>query len=269
MALDLDGTAIMADGNVSARLKRAVDECLRRKISVILATGRMPQSAERYWQELSLPPGLLVAYQGAMVVQLPEGRVQAKITLTDDSARRAVQWALKENLLTQVYVGTELWVSREDPRVRDYIETHHITAWVRGPEQITDWPEPPIKVLLQDDPQVLDRLRGDLVALMQNDPVRVFKSQSDYLEVVHLTAGKSEGLKLAARALGITQERVFAVGDAENDIDMLRWAGFGVAMGQAPDSVKRAADAVTASVQQDGAAKAVEQWVLEMPVEHH
>ena len=262
VALDLDGTTIRRDGTVSPRLKAAVSECLARHIHVILATGRMPQSAYKFWRELGLPPGPLVAYQGATVVQMPQGRTLAKITLPHEGAREAVEWAIAHNVLTQVYVAEELWVSREDPRVRDYIEQNHIPAWVRGPLEIIDWPEPPVKVLLQGESGLLDSLRGELESLVSSHPIRIFKSQSDYLELVNKEVGKSTGLRTATKMLGILQERVFAIGDAENDIDMLKWAGWGVAMGQALAQVKAAADAVTAAVDEDGAAIALERWVL-------
>ncbi len=262
--MDLDGTALRTDGTISGRLKEAVRHCLERGVRVILATGRMAKSAQRFWAELELPPGPLVAYQGAMVVWVPEGRVATKVTLPDEGARRAVEWALAQGLLTQVYVGTELWVSREDARVRSYIDANHIPAWVRLEPEMTDWPEPPIKVLLQGDGRILDSARPDLESIVAPYPIRVFKSQSDYLELVHCRVGKSVGLEAAARVLEIAPAEVLAIGDAENDLDMLRWAGFGVAMGQAPDQVKRAADWVTDSVDEDGAAAAIERWVLEM-----
>ncbi len=252
---------------MSNRLKAAVAECLARHIPVIVATGRMPQSAYRYWEELGLRPGPLIAFQGATVVQMPEKRVVAKTTLPDDGARLAVQWAIDHDVLTQVYVGEELWVSREDPRVRHYIELHHIPAWIRGPAEITDWPEPPMKILLQGESLLLDGLRGELEAILRPHAIRIFKSQSDYLELVNGDVGKSTGLKIAADILGVPQEQVFAMGDAENDIDMLRWAGWGVAMGQASAEVKAAADAVTSFVNDDGAAIALERWVLEKAVD--
>ena len=223
----------------------------------------MPRSAYRFWDELGLPEGPLVAYQGAMVVAMPEGRALAKITLPDAGAREAVLWAIARGVLTQVYIGEELWVSREDPRVRHYIDDNHIPAWVRSPGEIVDWPEPPVKVLLQGDSWQLDGLRRELEALVASYAIRVFKSQSDYLELVNGQVGKSMGLKKAAQILGVPQSRVFALGDAENDIDMLQWAGWGVAMGQASDAVKAAADAVTNLVDEDGAALALERWVLE------
>lgn len=266
VALDLDGTAVQSDGEVSKRLKKTVATCLNAGIHVILATGRMVQSAEPYWNDLGLGEGPLIAYQGAVVAAMPHKKVVAEVLMPERAARQAVLWATKRQLLTQVYVGQELWVSREDARVRQYIERNHIPAWVRGEREILDWPEPPIKLLFQDRPEVLDGLRPELERQLAGHPVRIFKSQPDYLEVVHQSVGKAVGLARAADSLGIPQDQVMAIGDAENDIDMLRWAGFGVAMGQAAEAVKHSADAVTASCDEDGASLAIERWVLQTSV---
>ncbi len=255
-----------SDGEVSERLKEAVQECHRRGVTVMLATGRMVQSAIPYWRALGLGAGPLVAYQGAVVAMMPEGRIVQKTTLPQEGALAAVRWAIDRDLLTQVYVGQELWVSREDPRALHYIEVNHIPGWVRGPDEIMDWPEPPIKILVQDDGAVLDAVRGELEQVVAPYPIRVFKSQTDYLEIVHDAVGKAKGVAGAAQLLGVDQKQVLTIGDAENDLDMLEWAGMGVAMGQAPDVVKQAADAVTASVDEDGAALALERFVLQMPV---
>lgn len=264
VAMDLDGTALQPDGTVSPALRTAVAACVERGIAVILATGRMPQPAQHYWEVLHLPPCPIIAYQGAMVIWMPGGLAESQIALPEQAARRAVTWALEQNLLVQVYVGSELWVSRDDSRVLQHIEPSHASdvVRVRGSETLLDWPEAPIKVLLQGESAVLDRVRGELEELLRLDPVRLLRSHSDFLEVVHRQAGKSAGLRVVARALGVASERVLAIGDAENDIDMLKWAGFGVAMGQAPESVKRAANAVAETVERDGAARAIERWVL-------
>lgn len=264
IALDLDGTTLQPDGRISDRLKEAVKRARQAGIHVILATGRMVKSAEPFWRELELSPGPLIAYQGAVVANMPSGEIVAHTLLPDGGAKLAVHWALERELLTQVYVGSELWVSREDPRVRAYIEKNHIPAWVRNGEEMLNWPEPPIKVLIQDEPEVLDRVRRELEPHLKDTPIRVFKSQPDYLELVHQDVGKAVGLKAASEALHIPRAAVMAIGDAENDMDMLAWAGLGVAMGQAPDEVKKAADVVTGGIAQDGAAQAIERYALGM-----
>ncbi|MCY0863418.1 MAG: Cof-type HAD-IIB family hydrolase [Sulfobacillus sp.] len=263
IALDLDGTSVGPDGQLTPRLVAAVEKARAAGVRVILATGRMVQSAAPYWQALSLEPGPLVAYNGGVVAWMPEGEVRFKRTLPDTGARLMVNRALAAELLVQVYIGQELWVSREDARVRRYVEQHHIAAWVRNGEELLDWPEPPIKLLLQGEPDVLDGFRHLVQSEAEQHGIRVFKSQRDYLEMVPEGVGKGPALKVAADLLGIPQAQVMAIGDAENDVDMIRWAGLGVAMGQAPESVQSAADWVTLPLTEEGAAVAIERWVLE------
>jgi hypothetical protein len=158
-----------------------------------------------------------------------------------------------------------MWISREDSRARHYIESNHIPAWVRSGDEIFDWPQAPIKILLQADSTTLDQFRPVIEAHASDFNYRVFKSQQDYLEIVQQGVGKGPALQEVCQSLGIVSSQVMAIGDAENDIDMLRWCGFGVAMGQAPASVKRVARFVTDPIEEDGAALAIEKWVLEAP----
>lgn len=259
IALDLDGTAI--DGRrgtgVSPGLRAAVAQAQSRGIQVILATGRAVASALPHWQALELRPGPLIAYNGAEVVAVPERIRWFRLHLHDGAARRLVALAADWQLLCQVYVGEELWVTREDLRVRQYVQKNKIPAWVRAPAEITAWPEPPIKILIQGDPDRLDQFRLAVEPEFADLPVRFMKSQADYLEMVPKDAGKGRALAEVATRMGIPREAVVAIGDAENDIDMLTWAGLGVAMGQSPPAVRAAADLVTASVEEDGAARAI------------
>ncbi len=86
VALDLDGTALQPDGTVSPALRDAVAACVERGIAVIVATGRMPQPAQYYWGSLHLPPSPIIAYQGAMVIWMPDGRVESQIALPERAA---------------------------------------------------------------------------------------------------------------------------------------------------------------------------------------
>lgn len=195
VALDLDGTALQPDGTVSPALRAAVAACVERGIAVIVATGRMPQPAQYYWGALHLPPCPIIAYQGAMVIWMPDGRVESQIALPERAARRAVTWALEQNLLAQVYVGSELWVSQADSRVLQHIDPSHMSdvVRVRGPEALLDWPEAPIKVLLQGESAVLDRVRGELEGLMRWEPVRLLRSHADFFGTGPQAGGQIRG----------------------------------------------------------------------------
>lgn len=262
IVLDLDGTSVQATGEIGLRLQRAVQKAQAQGVQVILATGRMVQSARPYWLELKLNSGPLIAYNGGQAVSMPEETTMFRHGLFSEAATFVIRQALDAQLLTQVYIGDEMWISQEDSRARHYIERNHIPAWVRTGEEILNWPEPPIKILLQAESDTLDAFRPRIEARSIELGFRVFKSQQDYLEIVRQGVGKGPALQEVAGKLGIDAAQVMAIGDAENDADMLRWSGLGIAMGQAPDSVKRSARAVTAPIEEDGAAIAIEKWVL-------
>lgn len=262
VALDLDGTSLMANGALSPGLAAAVAEAERRGVRVLLATGRMIQSAEIFWRSLHLSPGPVIAYNGAAVFELPGGALWFRDPVDDRAARLVVERAAAAGILVQVYINKELWVSRDDARVRNYVRANHVAVSVRSGADLTAWPEPPLKILLQDEPAVVDAFRVQATPLLAGYPVRLFKSQHDYLEMVGAEVGKGRALARVAERLRMPRDRVMAIGDNENDMDMLAWAGLGVAMGQSAPEVRAIADVVTGSVEGGGAAAAIRHFVL-------
>ncbi len=263
LVLDLDGTVLRQDGSLSDDLAQIVQEVQDHSVTVMLATGRMVRSAEAYWMQLHLGKGPLIAYNGSMVVEMPNKTPWFSWHLSGDLARLVIQEAINGDILTQVYVGNELWLSKEDERAQHYIRVNHIPGDVKLGDSILEWPSPPIKILLQDDSDKLDQFRAYISSRMVGLQGRIFKSQADYLEIVPAGVGKGPALGKVAERLNINYDEIMAIGDAENDLDMLKMAGLGVAMGQAPEFVKQAADVVTRSIDEDGAAYAIRRWLLD------
>ena len=113
------------------------------------------------------------------------------------------------------------------------------------------------KILLLGEAAAVARAMGELSL-----PVSCFRSSPEVLELVPPGVDQGTGLARAADRLGIPREEVIAVGDGENDIPMLRWAGLGAAMGNAPEAVKAAADIVIPPCGEDGAAWLMETYML-------
>jgi len=262
LACDLDGTVIAHGDSVHepvlAALHAAVDDGVR----VIIATGRMARSVEIFRQLWKLPGGPMICYNGAEVVDLPAGHQWFCDRLPDAAARQAMELVLAEDYLAQVYVGDALWVTREDPRIRQYVEANHIPAEVRPGRTIVDWSLPPIKILIQDEPPALARLRAQLEPWAAAAGIRTFYSQRDYLEIASRTATKGQALARVAERLGVPQSAVAAVGDGENDAEMLAWAGLGMAMGGGHPAAVAAADVVLPSVADDGVAEGIYRYLL-------
>jgi Cof subfamily protein (haloacid dehalogenase superfamily) len=262
VAVDLDGTTLQRDGTISPAVERAVRRAGEAGARVMLATGRMGRSARRYWEMLRLPPGPVICYQGAEVLEVPEDRVWYRDVLPDAGARRLVTMTVQAGFLCQVYIGEDLWVSREDDRVTHYVETNRIPALVRPLPLLTGWGEPPVKLLIQGTPEQLAALRARLDPVARGYGIRLVSSQKDFLEAVPNGVGKGRALERVAARLRIPREAVMAVGDGENDADMLAWAGLGVAMGHGHPAALAAADVVAPPVEADGLAWAIDAYIL-------
>lgn len=262
VAVDLDGTIFAHGDEVHPRVLAALERVVASRIRVVIATGRTARSVERFRQRWALPAGPMICYNGAEVVDLPSGQRWFVDQLPDTAARRAMELVLAGGHLAQVYVGDALWVTRDDPRVRAYIESNHIPAEIKPGRAILDWPEPPIKILIQDEPATLAHLREAMAPWAAELGVRAVNSQADYLEVLPQAATKGRALARVAERLEIARAAVAAVGDGENDAEMLAWAGWGMAMGGGHPAARAAADVVLPPVGEDGAAVGLEQYVL-------
>ncbi len=262
VAVDLDGTIFAHGDEVHPRVLSALQQLVAAHVRVAIATGRTARSVELFRQRWALPAGPMICYNGAEVLDLPSGQRWFVDQLPDSAARRAMELVLAGGHLAQVYIGDGLWVTRDDPRVRAYVEANHIPAEIKPGPAILDWPEPPIKILIQDEPAALARLRDALAPWAAASGVRTVYSQADYLEVLPEAATKGRALARVAERLGIVQEAVAAVGDGENDAEMLAWAGWGMAMGGGHPAALAAADVVLPPVGEDGAAVGLERYVL-------
>ncbi len=262
MAVDLDGTIFARGDEVHPRVLAALGQLVAAGIRVAIATGRTARSVELFRERWALPAGPMICYNGAEVVDLPSWQRWFVDQLPDAAARRAMELVLAGGHLAQVYIGDGLWVTGDDPRVRAYVAANHIPAEIKPGRAILDWPEPPIKILIQDEPASLARLRAALAPWAATCGVRAVSSQADYLEVLPEAATKGRALARVAERLGIAREAVAAVGDGENDAEMLAWAGWGMAMGNGHPAALSAADVVLPPVGEDGAAVGLERYVL-------
>lgn len=268
IAVDLDGTALRTDKSVSPRTVRALSAAAARGIEVVPATGRI---AKMVSHELLEIPGVryTLTSNGASVVDLRDGAVLYSNLMPPEDSRWLVRFFVSRGLLTEVYVGGISYANAGtvEPLRRfglpesffDYIRRSQI--FVEDLESALDahgWELEKINI-----PYLPDGERQRIAAeLLATGKYTVASAGGSNLEVNGATAGKADGLAHLCRLLGVAPDRVMAVGDADNDVGMLRFAGLGVAMGNAIPQAKEAARAVTATNDEDGLAQAVEQYVL-------
>jgi hypothetical protein len=225
---------------------------------VIVVTGRMFRSVRPYLEQAGLDAPV-VCYQGAVVAEPGSGRFLRHEPIPLGLAREAIAAVEDEGFGLICYVGDDLYVASETPEARRYAEFQHIPIHVVGP--LLDWlDEPPTKLVTIGDPDVLDALEA---RLKERFGPRLFISKSlpYFLELASADVTKGAGMAFVAEHLGLERERVVAFGDGENDVELLEWAGYAVAVANAHERVLAAADHVCPPVEQEGVAQVIEAYL--------
>jgi Cof subfamily protein (haloacid dehalogenase superfamily) len=261
VALDLDGTLMGRDRVLSPRVRAAVGEALARGVVVTLATGRMYQSTVAYAAALGLRAPL-ICYQGGYVREMPDlgGRLIYHRPMPAPVAREAIRWSRARGFWPHANIDDRLLVQAGDPAVRAYSQRATVAA-----EFFDDLEaaisRPATKVLAVGEPPMAEEALTEARAAFEG---RAFPTVSDplYLEFNAPGVSKGRALRWLARRLGIPLAQTVAVGDHINDVEMLTAAGHGVAMAGSPEVVRQVARYVTAALEDDGAAIAIEALVL-------
>jgi Cof subfamily protein (haloacid dehalogenase superfamily) len=254
IATDLDRTLITEDVLLRPRTVAAVQAAEAAGLRVIVATGRMVQSTRRVIAPLGLPEPM-VCYQGA-VVAAADGRVLLHAPIELELAREAIAAVEAAGFPPNVYVEDELYVSRVTPESQRYadfqeIEIHEVgslEAWLIAPAT---------KLVCIGDPDELDGL-GEALRERFAGRLWISKSLPYFLELAADGVSKGSGLEFLARRLGFSAQETVAFGDGENDVELLEWAGYAIAVDNAHERIKALADWVCPSVEDEGVASVIE-----------
>lgn len=263
VALDLDGTVVGDNLIILPRVKEAVAAAQARGVRVILATGRMFSSSLPFARELGIA-GPYIAYNGALVMDA-EGQIHLSDPVPKPLVHEVIDLAEREGMTLNLYVDDRLCVAEMNDDVEFYNTIAQVEPRIVGdlrsfvdqlrPDQDVHKAliiaEPDHVARLQ--PQVEEEYEGRLEAVMSRDR---------FIEMTGAGVSKGRTLARLCEAWGIRPEEVLAVGDHFNDVTMLRFAGVGAAMGNAPEAVKAVADFVVGTVHEGGVADAIERFVL-------
>jgi Cof subfamily protein (haloacid dehalogenase superfamily) len=227
-------------------------------IHVILVTGRMFQSVRRYAREAGIDDPV-VCYQGAVVAEPVSGRWLRHEPIPLELARETIAAVNDEGFGLNCYVNDELYVAEITPAAEQYAGFQDLVVHPVG-DLLTWLKEPPTKLVVIGDPRVLEGLKERMVARFDG---RLYISTSlpYFLEFASPDVTKAAGLQFVAKHLGFSRERTVAFGDGENDIELVDWAGFGVAVDNANELVKERADFVCPSVTDEGVAQVLEAYL--------
>jgi Cof subfamily protein (haloacid dehalogenase superfamily) len=267
VALDLDGTIVNDKLEISPAVLKMLGHLITQTdVRVVIATGRMFLSALPFARQIGICEPL-VTYQGAMIRDITDGHnIRFHTPIQLDLAHEVLTMLVEDKYHVNLYMDDSLWTHPDNHHAAFYMKTAGVTPNytedLMGCLKIA-----PTKLMVIDDERI-DKL---LAYLNQNFMGRLSfcRSRTNFCEIIDVSASKWNALKSLADEWGIQPDEIMAIGDQGNDISMIQHAGIGIAMGNAPDEVKELANYVAPPIDSDGAAEAIERFVLgSMPIKN-
>lgn len=268
IGLDLDGTVLTEKKELTDRTKAAISKALAQGVVVLVATGRPWMGVP---EELRDFPGMRYALtsNGARIIDTVEDRVIEEHLLSPRLAQKVLEICGKYDTLQEVYFDGQGYAPADQMAV---VERYHKNPSMCEYMRKTRIPVEDIGVLVKKENRGLDKVQALFAdmderelawrELEAEEGLELVGSLRYNIEINAAGVNKGKGLVNLGRMLGIRREEIMACGDGDNDIVMLKEAGFGVAMANGEDKVKEAADYITLSNEEDGVADVIEKYVL-------
>lgn len=261
LVLDMDDTLLTDDHCISDTNKEALRKAQELGVYVVLASGRPTPAMTMYAAELNLAEydSYIIAYNGAVIMRMKDKSILFEQSLTKDEIHRLYDFSVSHKVDIITYIDGKIVSESESP----YIDIE---------KKITGMPfdkvasfkaavtASAIKCILLEEPVYLKQVEKILKAEMPDKSVATSKPY--FLEVTHQGIDKAESLKRLAAQLNIKQEEIIAVGNAENDLSMVTYAGLGVWVDNVNPELRDKADVIVASNNNHGVAEVVERFLL-------
>ena len=261
IAIDMDGTLLNSKKEISDRTYDAIQKAKEKGIHIVLATGRLLRSAQFVAENLKLSNHIL-ACNGAIIID--DKKVIYSRPMDLYGVEKVMSLGKKFNAYYHFYDESCLYSNTYVEKIVDYYQGRDqkigIKIFKNDMEILNNKNLNIYKFLFIDnDLQKLESIKEELT---QVSKISVSKSWVNNLEVMDTEASKGLGLKFLCNELNISPEHVIAIGDNENDISMINFAGLGVSMGNGEDIVKKQSNYITSSNDDDGVAKVIEKFIL-------
>ena len=266
VVLDIDGTIAGQSNEVNLSVIQALKAVKAKGIKIAIATGRMYCSALYFAQAIGadLP---IICYNGAWIKDPQTDQMLRHLPVPIHLARELLDYCeqpeRKASLDVHFYLNDQLYVREVNEETRLYIERSRIEANAVG-DLRNILGEPPTKVLaMSTNPEVTKTLLATLKQHYSDDDLYLTQSNPFFFEACHPGASKWKAVRyLVEEVLNLQPENTIAIGDNFNDLEMLQYAGLGIAMGDAPLDVQTAANWVAPNVEADGVVAALEKFIF-------
>lgn len=259
VALDMDGTLLNQNQKINDRVKKAIASAREKGVKVILSSGRGFKGIEKYVKELGLDE-LVMSLNGAVVTDASGNNTVFSIHMEPEITRRIIELQREYGVFSIYFEGMKMYVEEMNEKALYFSNFEGVKVLPVG-NMLEFYNSQPIgKMLMIGDHEEFVMFRERLLKEL-GQYINATFSAPNFLEAYSINVSKGIILHKVAEYYGLKREEVIAIGDGENDISMIEYAGLGVAMENAMDSVKKAADLVTKSNVEDGVARVIEKYI--------
>jgi len=268
ICIDMDGTLLNDEKVISKNNLRAIKLADEKGVRIAVCTGRIFTSAD-FFSELLGVKSPVIASNGAYIMEKDRNEVVYKATLGMEKCKKLLSVFRQYNLYPHYYTSDIVFTEKLIHSSSFYVEVNKTLPKDKQVEivLVNDWNEIFEKyeseifkgIAVDDD---LENLENAKNALRNMENFEVVSSRFDNFEVMNKGVSKGNAVKILADYYGINNEQIICIGDSENDLSMIKFAGLGVAMGNGSQAVKDAAQYITDSNNCDGVAKVIEKFVL-------
>lgn len=264
VAIDMDGTLLNSKNQVSERTRQAIMKAKEKGVHIIISTGRILRSALYYSQGLGLK-NPIVASNGAIIVDEMSNIIYKK-TIEKALVKDLVNIAKENEMYFHFYDESSFYSDMKVQEVLDFYSegTSDLNIELKIFEDIDELTYRQdlniYKFLFIDED--LDKLKRFRETLSLVDNINISSSWINNVEAMAPNVSKGQAIKELCKRFDVHSDQVIAIGDSENDLSMLNFAGLSVAMGNGGDKIKKQADYTTDHNDNDGVAKVIEKFIL-------
>lgn len=260
--LDMDGTLLKSDHSVSEPTKAMIRDLTGKGVSVVLVSARPLNAVLPTFKHLGLPVHTpVITLNGSYIVEKEQPIFDVRIDLATTARvaelvrpfKATIAYYLQREWYAEV---SDAWTAHEQRIMDVSLGVAPIGELIRGWK---DRSVAPNKMMVMSEAANITGIQQHLRQVFEGR-LNIYPSKATYLEVMDTRGSKANAVRFVGERLGLKPEEIIAMGDNYNDVEMIRYAGVGVAMGNAPDDIKAIADYVTDTNNNDGVRKAMERF---------
>lgn len=261
VAIDLDETLLRSNNTVSEYTKSVIQRASHRGFHIVIATGRMYQTAKPVGESLGLGDIPTILYSGGVIQHILSGKIIWEHTVPLSAMEKVYTITRQHDWYIQAYIEDHLVCHHPTWQSDKYVKQTGAKPEFLG-DHLYDVEKEANKLIMIDTPDRIEMIQTYMKAKL-GTMVSIVRSQADFLEIIGPDVSKGNALLHYGKSLGVTPEEMVMFGNSENDISMLTLPGYAVAVGNAEDSVKAIADDICLSNEEDGVAHWIETHILE------